>query len=383
MEPSSVRGAKIPRDGRIGALLSPRSGISEGCRNDGGGRSDVARAIEMIIPTGLSRRSMLRVLASGASAFALEGCTSLAGTATRFDAAELTTNPTLLIATTRKPVNGARAKPWFGSERAARMSIARAKLAAPDEGRFSLASIGMDDWRIDAIEMAPKIGDLLGPAAGMRDVLLYVHGFNQTFETAALDAARLSNAIRFRGETMVFSWPSKAQLFDYGYDRESAMWSRDALEQVLSGLITSPAVGRVHIVAHSVGTMVTMEAIRQIYDRHGGMVAERIGTVVFASPDIDMDVFSSSVQRIGPFAQNITVITSTNDRALAVSRWMAGGITRVGAAEHAELKRLGLHVIDASKQGWGIINHDLFLSNAQIREVIRRAIDGQPRLAGD
>ena len=228
---------------------------------------------------------MLRVLASGASAFALEGCASLAGTATRFDVAELTTNPTLLIATTRKPVNGARAKPWFGSERAARMSIARAKLAAPEEGRFSLASIGMDDWRIDAIEIAPKIGDLLVPAAGMRDVLLYVHGFNQTFETAALDAARLSNAIRFRGETMVFSWPSKAQLFDYGYDRESAMWSRDALEQVLSGLITSPAVGRVHIVAHSVGTMVTMEAIRQNLrparghgrgeDRHGGVRVTR------------------------------------------------------------------------------------------------------------
>src|SRR6476620_2988230 len=104
----------------------------------------------MIISIGLSRRGMLRVLASGASAFALEGCASLARTATRCDAAELTSNPTRLIATTRKPVNGARAKPWFGSERAARMSIARAKLAAPEEGRFSPASIGMDDWRIDA-----------------------------------------------------------------------------------------------------------------------------------------------------------------------------------------------------------------------------------------
>jgi esterase/lipase superfamily enzyme len=156
------------------------------------------------------------------------------------------------------------------------------------------------------------------------------------------------------------------------------MWSRDALEQVLSGLITSPAVGRVHIVAHSVGTMLTLEAIRQIYDRHGGVVAERIGTVVFASPDIDMDVFSSSVQRIGPLASKITVITSTHDRALAVSSLIAGGITRVGAAEQDQLKRLGLHVIDASKQGWGIINHDLFLSNAQIRQVIRSAIDGHP-----
>ena len=35
-------------------------------------------------------------------------------------------------------------------------------------------------------------------------------------------------------------------------------------------------------------------------------------------------------------------------------------------------------MIDASKQGWGIINHDLFLSNAQIRQVIRGAIDGRP-----
>jgi esterase/lipase superfamily enzyme len=97
---------------------------------------------------------------------------------------------------------------------------------------------------------------------------------------------------------------------------------------------------------------------------------------VFASPDIDMDVFTSSVQRIGPLAAKITVVTSTNDRALAVSRWMNGGVTRVGAAEKTRLEKLGLHVIDASQQGWGIINHDLFLSNAGIRQVIRDAVGG-------
>jgi hypothetical protein len=32
-------------------------------------------------------------------------------------------------------------------------------------------------------------------------------------------------------------------------------------------------------------------------------------------------------------------------------------------------------VIDASDSGWGIINHDLFLSNADVRKVIRQAID--------
>ena len=72
------------------------------------------------------------------------------------------------------------------------------------------------------------------------------------------------------------------------------------------------------------------------------------------------------------------MVTATNDRALAVSRWIAGGITRVGAAETAQLERMGIRVIDASQQGWGIINHDLFLSNAQLRKVIRNAVDGHP-----
>jgi esterase/lipase superfamily enzyme len=324
----------------------------------------------------VSRRAVLRALASAGATVALGGCAALTATDARLDAAELSADPTLLVATTRKPVNGARASPWFGPERASRMSVARAKLTPPDEGRFSYAAVGLSDWRFDGIETVARVGDLV--RAGVRDVLIYVHGFNQTFEAAALDAARLSNGIRFRGETMVFSWPSKAKLFDYGYDRESAMWSRDALEQVFAGLLASEVVGRIHVVAHSIGTMLTMEALRQIYARQGSAVVERIGGIVFASPDIDVDVFSSSVERIGALAPKITIITATNDRALALSGWIAGGIKRVGAAEQAELKRLGLRVIDASREGWGIINHDLFLSNAHIRQVIRRALDGRP-----
>ena len=308
---------------------------------------------------------------------ALVGCSAVSESGARLEVAELPANPTLLVATTRKPVNGARARPWYGPERADRISVARARLAPPDRGRFSRAAIGLSDWRLEAVDMRAKVGDLFADANFTRDVLLYVHGFNQTFEAAALDAARLSDAVRFRGETMVFSWPSKAKLFDYGYDRESAMWSRDALEQVLAEILASPASARIHIVAHSIGTMLTMEALRQIYARQGSAAVERIGAVVFAAPDIDMDVFGSSVQRIGPLASRITVVAATDDRALALSGLLAGGITRVGAAEQAKLKRLGLRVIDASRRGLGIINHDLFLSDARIREVIHRAINGR------
>ena len=322
-----------------------------------------------------SRRALLRGMVSSASVLALGGCANLGATGARYDAASLSAEPTVLVATTRKPVNGGRTKPWFGPERATRMTVARAKLVAPDESRFSLAAAGLGDWRLDAVEPASgEVSDLLTQGGG-GDVLVYVHGFKQTFETAALDAAHLADGIKFRGQTMVFSWPSKAGLFDYAYDRDSAMWSRDGFERVLQSAITTPGVGRVHIVAHSMGTMLTLESLRQLYARNGDAVTDKIGAVVFASPDIDMDVFSSAVVRIGPLGRKITVVAATNDRALALSGRLAGGMTRVGAAEKAAIERLGVRVIDASEAGWGIINHDLFLSNAEVRRVIRRSID--------
>jgi esterase/lipase superfamily enzyme len=323
-----------------------------------------------------SRRALLRGIVSSASVLALGGCASLGATGARYDASSLTAEPTLLVATTRKPVNGGRTKPWFGPERATRMTVARAKLVPPDESRFSLAAAGIGDWRLDGVEpVSADVSDLLAQSGSGGDVLIYVHGFKQTFETAALDAAHLADGIKFRGQTMVFSWPSKAGLFDYAYDRDSAMWSRDDFERVLQSVVTTPGAGRVHIVAHSMGTMLTLEGLRQLYARNGDAVTDKIGAVVFASPDIDMDVFSSAVIRIGPLGRKITVVAATNDRALALSGRLAGGMTRVGAAEKAAIERLGVRVIDASDAGWGVINHDLFLSNAEVRRVIRRSID--------
>jgi esterase/lipase superfamily enzyme len=323
----------------------------------------------------VSRRMFLGGLVPVASLLALGGCANVEAAGRNSDASALSLDPTLLIATSRKPANGGRAKPWFGPERASAMTLARAKLVPPDDGRFSLAGVGLVDWRLDTVvPVSVDIADLVTQGSG-GDTLIYVHGFNQTFETAALDAARLSDAVKFRGRTMLFSWPSKAGLLDYAYDRESAMFSRDDFERVLSSIVQTPGAARVHIVAHSMGTMLTLEGLRQLYGRYGDTVTGRIGAVVFAAPDIDMDVFSSAISRIGPLAGKITVITSTNDRALALSGRIAGGMTRVGAAEKAAIGRLGVRVIDASDTGWGIINHDLFLSNADVQAVIRRSID--------
>jgi hypothetical protein len=68
---------------------------------------------------------------------------------------------------------------------------------------------------------------------------------------------------------------------------------------------------------------------------------------------------------------------SSRPATIGRSRSPAGSpAARRGAAEKSALEKLGLRVIDASAEGWGLINHDLFLSNAHIRLVIRRAVDG-------
>src|SRR5262245_60855462 len=130
---------------------------------------------------GASRRAVLRGLMSAASSLAIGGCAGVSAPGLRLDGPDLSASTSLFVATTRKPVDNASAKPWFGTERA-KLSVARAKLIAPDEGRFTLSSFGLEDWKVDQVELLPRPSALFGD--GARDVLIYVHGFNQTFETA-------------------------------------------------------------------------------------------------------------------------------------------------------------------------------------------------------
>jgi esterase/lipase superfamily enzyme len=197
-------------------------------------------------------------------------------------------------------------------------------------------------------------------------VLIYVHGYRESFESAAVSAARLSDGIRFRGVSGLFTWPSAAATFDYNYDRESALWSRDAFEDLLKAVAASPSGGRINIVAHSMGTLLTLETIRMLRAEAGEAAMSRIGAVVLAAPDIDFDLFSNGVARLGPDVSKITVISSTNDRALELSAALAVG--------RAKLEALGVRVADASDYGGGLINHDLFLSNPEVQAVVKRAI---------
>lgn len=289
-------------------------------------------------------------------------------------------DPVVLVATTRKPVAGLRQSPYFTADRGPGLSFAEARLNPPDRSFASaLTSVVSSPWSVASVGAGSASGAAraFSQAANGKDVLIYVHGFNETFETAVASAAQLSDAVGWRGRTALFTWPSGGRLIAYQYDRESAMWSRDGFEEALKALASNPSVGRVHIVAHSMGTLLTLETLRQLNSENGEAAMNKIGAVVLASPDIDIDQFEQTVRKLGTAASRITVISATNDRALAVSSRLAGGIARAGSAERERLDALGVRVADASNFGGNLqlIRHDLFLSDSEVRQVISRAIE--------
>lgn len=292
---------------------------------------------------------------------------------TRADASALGKEPELLVMTTRK-ASGSR-DGHFGRERGP-LTFAEVRLAPPGRGiAGQVSSVVNGDWAVLGVD-SRRTGDAAGALAQAvtgRDVLLYVHGYNESFDSAARSAGQLSHALGFQGRTALFTWPSGGSLLDYAYDRESALWSRDGFTKTLQALVSNPTVGRIHIVAHSMGSFLTLEGLRELRDMPE--VQARIGSVVFASPDVDVDAFEQTVSRLGPLAKRMTVIIDPGDRALAVSARIAGGVARAGAADRARLEALGVRVADTSGRGWSMLRHDLFLSDSEVTQVVRRAMD--------
>jgi esterase/lipase superfamily enzyme len=185
-------------------------------------------------------------------------------------------------------------------------------------------------------------------------IIIYVHGFNVPFDGAVYRVAQLVADDEPQAAPMLFTWPSLGSTFAYVYDRESAAYSRDALEQLLRIAVSSPHVRDVTILAHSMGTWLTMETLRQ-YAIRDGRIDAKITNVILASPDLDADVFHMQFEALGDERPNFTFLIARDDRALLLSRLLAAGVTRIGAADitkepyRSALARVeGVTVVDMS-----------------------------------
>ncbi len=303
--------------------------------------------------------------------------TDLVGTGSvQVPVTEIAGNHSIFVATTRQASSDAKV---FSNSRSPKLNFARVNVTVPkyhktgqiernkpgkpaDPTRFFTAT------EVVAYDAQPQFSNALSADIAARGgrVMIFIHGYNTSFDSAVYRATQIAHDSGYPGTPVLFSWASGGSTKDYVYDRESASVARDQLEVTLRVLAQSGA-RRIDIVAHSMGTWVTMEALRQLAITGDRDLGGKLGDVVLASPDIDVDVFRSQMRRYGKPNSPFFLMLSEDDRALRLSGMLAGN-KRVGDYQNAaDLAELGVVVVDLSKEKSGdSLNHTKFADNPNL-----------------
>lgn len=271
----------------------------------------------------------------------------------------------------------------FTGERSDELGLARVTVTIPPghkTGQIERAHKAPADPRKDFTIIDPVVfsgpkpfssdlrNDLRSKPPGNRDVLVFVHGFNTTLTDAVLRTAQFAHDSGFSGIPVVFSWASRGKTFDYVYDLNSALVARDKLIETSQVILQASPAG-LDLVAHSMGNFLTMEAVRQAALLGQLNASRKMRHVILASPDIDVNVFETQLEPIPRSKRNVYVLISANDKALGISKFLAGGVARVGDADPEKLSELGVNVVDLSEvKDTSSIHHTKF---AEVPEVVQ------------
>src|SRR6266496_631823 len=160
-----------------------------------------------------------------------------------------------------------------------------------------------------------------------KDVFIFVHGFNTGFDDSVFRPAEVWHFLGRVGVPIAYTWPAGfPDLRGYAYDRESGEFTIFHLKNFIRTVAACPEVERIHLIAHSRGTDVTISALREL---HIEFQAKGLATVdvlklenlVLAAPDLDEDVF---MQRFGAenllqAAKRTTIYASSGDKAIELA----------------------------------------------------------------
>ncbi len=212
-----------------------------------------------------------------------------------------------------------------------------------------------------------------------RNILFFVHGYNNTISDSILRLAQFVEDTDYNGVPVLFSWASAAQKTKYVYDLNSAMAARPHMLEAAGMLGKTNAKGA-DIFAHSMGSLLMMEAIVAAEQAGKFNASGRLKTIMLAAPDIDIDLFRSQLNMIRKDHQKLYVLTSKDDSALNFSRWISGGVNRVGSTDSEELAEFGVTVIDLSqiedsKSG----SHSKFAGSPEVVQLIGQGLNNASR----
>jgi len=188
-----------------------------------------------------------------------------------------------------------------------------------------------------------------------RNCFIFVHGYNVSFEKAAMRTAQIHYDLKFTGVPMFYSWPSRAAVRSYFSDRNEIGYSADHIAKFLLDAAQRLDAKRIHVIAHSMGADAVSRAIVQMGDR--GRIFDQI---VLAAPDVDADVFREQIApRMHKIANRTTLYCSRNDWALHAS-YAFNDSVRLGDSSRGIVILDGVDTVDASDIDTDLLGHSYY-----------------------
>jgi esterase/lipase superfamily enzyme len=218
---------------------------------------------------------------------------------------------TLIVAASSQPVAGADV---FGPGRSETLRFARFVVSVPPErkaGTISWPGRSGPDPRTDFVTLDARW--LGGPDAfiaaveaqmrggGHGEAMLFVHGYNETFAEGLYRQAQIRHDFRIPDASVNFAWPSIGKYQGYVYDKESVIFAADNLAATLD-LMARSSAERIVLVAHSMGALLTMEALHVMALRDDRRGFDKLHAVVLMAPDVGLDLFTLRMRQIERYA---------------------------------------------------------------------------------
>jgi len=207
-----------------------------------------------------------------------------------------------------------------------------------------------------------------------RETMLFVHGYNMNHAESIYFTTQIKHDFAVDSPTALFSWQSAATGAGYIYDRDSTLYARNALEDVIIAL-TQDSDRELVIVAHSLGGFLVMETLRQMSLKGAFDIQRNIATLAMISPDIDGELFRAQASDLTSFPKHTIVFASAQDKALRISAWLTGRENRLGSVtDRSAVEGFPISLIDSSDLAESGLNHSVALTSPTAISVISNMV---------
>jgi esterase/lipase superfamily enzyme len=198
-----------------------------------------------------------------------------------------------------------------------------------------------------------------------KKAFIFVHGYNVSFEDAALRTGQMAIDLSFQGIACFYSWPSQANPLKYTIDEANVEWAEPNLRQFFERFAKESSAEEIFVIAHSVGSRAATRALLATVSAQPSLKG-RFKELVLAAPDIDAEVFKRDiVPGFAKLSQPVTLYASSDDKALLASKTVHGS-PRAGDSGSLIVVVRGMETVDATNVDTSFLGHSTFVESRAV-----------------